>query len=121
MRQRACQDVLGACNVLSKFALVVDASPDAEVHVDLNETSLRVRLPFFTALFAASAAVVVRVRVVLFTQGINEKQTLANATDAQAALIQARINALSFRNLLQYAKQVPGDHSKLLEALKVGH
>ena len=80
---------------------------------------MRVSLPFFSTLFPNVSSVRLRVCVVLFTQGINEKQSLANATDAESTLIQGKINAASIRGLEQYAKQANLPAVKpLLDSLK---
>jgi len=102
------EDMLGACELMSKLGLVAVDAPDGVVRASLESDSvLRVAIPGIGSIMPVERAlgnVRMRVLVVLFTQGINEKQSLANATDAESTLVQGRINAASLAMLERYAK-----------------
>lgn len=105
---RMISDAWVAIKCLESFSLKLCEGADMEVVVERqNEVGYIIRIPVPQPYFALLPerlrhGGLVSVTSVLFTQGINEMQSLANMVGHSGVSIQRKINSTSFRTILEY-------------------
>jgi len=104
-------DAWVAIKCLETFAFQLYESSDREVRLERREgMGYTIRVPVPSDLFTAMVPEELRegglinVTSVLFTQGINEMQSLANMVRHSGVSIQSKINSTSLRSVIEYYK-----------------
>ncbi|GMF15090.1 unnamed protein product [Phytophthora fragariaefolia] len=101
-------DAWVAIKCLETFSFKLCEKTDMEVVVEKNEdTGYIIKVPVPPAQFALlpeslQLGTLISVTSVLFTQGINEMQSLANMVGHSGVSIQRKINSTSFRTISEY-------------------
>ncbi|KAH9251124.1 hypothetical protein BASA81_011023 [Batrachochytrium salamandrivorans] len=111
------QDVRGVVEWLNaNLELLVKPSKDKEWEVTFlppNTLCVGLSAARIKLLFGSSSIIKIKPVIVLFSQGVNEKQSLANVVSKDLALIHSQINQQSVQLLRQYAVALPGQSAQL--------
>ncbi|KAF4133595.1 hypothetical protein GN958_ATG16932 [Phytophthora infestans] len=100
-------DAWVAIKCLETFSFKLCEGTDLDVLVEKQDVGYIVKIPVSPALFALlpeslKSGELISVTSVLFTQGINEMQSLANMVGHSGVSIQRKINSTSFRTISEY-------------------
>lgn len=101
-------DAWVAIKCLETFAFQLHESSDRDVHLEGREgVGYTIRVPIPAYLFGTlpeelRQGGLINVTSVLFTQGINEMQSLANIVRHSGVSIQSKINSTSLRSIVEY-------------------
>lgn len=105
---RMLSDAWVAIKCLETFAFQLVESAALDIVLEKREhVGYTIRVPVPPAQFASlpetlRAGALIPVTSVLFTQGINEMQSLANMVGHSGVSIQSKINSTSFRSIVEY-------------------
>ncbi|KAG2822834.1 hypothetical protein PC129_g6156 [Phytophthora cactorum] len=100
-------DAWVAIKCLETFSFKLCEGTDMEVVVEKQDVGYIIKIPVPPAQFAIlpeslKSGELISVTSVLFTQGINEMQSLANMVGHSGVSIQRKINSTSFRTISEY-------------------